>query len=76
LGKAKDGIGREAFGIGKVSDRIKCTKDVRRTIHQKESGAIRHKVNECQMSKLKFQIKPKCQKFWILEFDIHLAFGF
>jgi hypothetical protein len=43
-GEAKDGIGRKALGIGEMADGIKGTEDIRGTVNQKKSGAIRHNV--------------------------------
>jgi len=42
LGEAEDGIGGETFGIRKMADGIKGTKDVGGAIDQKESRTFRH----------------------------------
>jgi hypothetical protein len=42
LGETIDGVGGKTFRIGKVSNRVEGTKDIRRTIDQKKPWSLRH----------------------------------
>jgi hypothetical protein len=42
LGETVGGVGRKAFGIGEVTDRIKSPKDIRGAVNQKKARTIRH----------------------------------
>jgi hypothetical protein len=64
LSEAIDGIGREALGVGEMTDGIKGTIDIGRAINQKKFRTIRHgnrsqdtlRVSFMKMSNAKVQI--------------------